>query len=62
MTSLGMNYLNITRGSKDFVKPSWFSSHPVTRVTRFLAHIRLSRSVIVKVDGRRSIGIIRDSR
>jgi hypothetical protein len=62
MTSLGMSYLNITRGNRDFIKSSWFNSHPVMRVTRFLAHIRLGRPVIVKVDGRRSIGIIRDSR
>ena len=62
MTSLGMSYLNITNGGRDFIKPSWFSSQPVMRVTRFLAHIRLSRPVVVKVDGRRSMGVIRDSR
>ena len=62
MTSLGMNYLNITNGTQDFIKPSWFSSRPVMRVTRFLSHIRLNRAVVVKVDGRRSTGIIRDSR
>lgn len=62
MTSLGMNYLNITNGNQDFIKPSWFNSRPVMRVTRFLSHIRLDRAVVVKVDGRRSTGIIRDSR
>jgi CheY-like chemotaxis protein len=62
MTSLGMSYLNITNGGKDFIKPSWFSSRPVMRVTRFLSHIRLNRPVVVKVDGRRSMGVIRDSR
>jgi hypothetical protein len=62
MTSLGMTYLNITSGTKDFIKPSWFSSRPVMRVTRFLSHIRLNRPVVVKVDGRRSTGIILDSR
>ena len=62
MTSLGMNYLNITDGGPDFIKPSWFSSQPVMRVTRFLSHIRLNRPVVVKVDGRRSVGVIRDSR
>jgi len=62
LTSLGMSYLNITDGGRDFIKPSWFSSQPVMRVTRFLSHIRLNRPVAVKVDGRRSIGVIRDSR
>ena len=62
MTSLGMSYLNITDGGRDFIKPSWFSSQPVMRVTRFLSHIRLNRPVVVKVDGRRSLGVIRDSR
>ena len=61
MTSLGMSYLNITGGSRDFIKSSWFSSQPVMQVTRFLSHIRLNRPVVVKVDGRRSIGVIRDS-
>ena len=62
LTSLGMSYLNITAGSEDFIKLGWFASHPVMRVTRFLSHIRLERPVIIKVDGRRSRGIIRDSR
>jgi len=62
MTSLGMTYLNITNGNQDFIKPNWFNSRPVMRVTRFLSHIRLNRPVVVKVDGRRSTGIIRDSR
>ncbi len=62
LTSLGMNYLNITAGGEDFIKLGWFASHPVTRVTRFLSHIRLERPVVIKVDGRRSCGIIRDSR
>jgi CheY-like chemotaxis protein len=62
MTSLGMSYLNITDGGRDFIKPSWFSAQPVMRVTRFLSHIRLNRPVVVKVDGRRSVGVIRDSR
>ncbi len=62
LTSLGMSYLNITAQSEDFIKPGWFASHPVMRVTRFLSHIRLERPVIVKVDGRSSRGILRDSR
>lgn len=61
MTSLGMSYLNITKGSRDFIKASWFNAQPVMDVTRFLSHIRLNRPVVVKVDGRRSTGIIRDS-
>ena len=61
MTSLGMSYLNITAGSDDFIKPSWFNAQPVMDVTRFLSHIHLSRPVVVKVDGRRSTGIIRDA-
>ncbi len=56
------DYLNITKGTQDFIKPNWFNSRPVMRVTRFLSHIRLNRPVVVKVDGRRSTGIIRDSR
>ncbi len=62
MTSLGMNYLNITRDTRDFIEPSWFNSRPVMRVTRYLSHIRLNRPVVVKVDGRHSTGIILDSR
>ncbi len=62
LTSLGMSYFNITADSEDFIKLGWFASHPVMRVTRFLSHIRLERPVVIKVDGRRSCGIIRDSR
>ncbi|MDJ0808687.1 MAG: PEP/pyruvate-binding domain-containing protein [Desulfobacterales bacterium] len=62
LTSLGMSYLNITADSDDFIKPGWFASHPVMRVTRYLSHIRLERPMIIKVDGRSSRGIIRDSR
>lgn len=62
LTSLGMSYLNITAESDDFIKFGWLASHPVMRTTRFLSHIRLERPVVIKVDGRRSCGIIRDSR
>jgi len=62
MTSLGMSYFNITGQDRDFIKSGWFNSRPVMRVTRFLSHIRLNRPVVVKVDGRCSTGVIRDSR
>jgi hypothetical protein len=62
LTSLGMSYLNITAESGDFIKFGWLASHPVMRTTRFLSHLRLERPVVIKVDGRRSCGIIRDSR
>jgi CheY-like chemotaxis protein len=60
MTSLGMGYFNIV-GREDFINFSWFASHPVQRVTRYLSHIRLERPVRVKLDGRNSQGIICDS-
>jgi DNA-binding NarL/FixJ family response regulator len=62
MTSLGMSYFNITGQDRDFIKSGWFNSRPVMRVTRFLSHIHLNRPVVVKVDGRCSTGVIRDSR
>jgi hypothetical protein len=61
MTSIGMGYFNISAGGEDFINFSWFASHPVLRVTRYLSHIRLDRPVRVKLNGRNSQGIICDS-
>ena len=58
ITSLGINYLNVNEHKKDFLDWEWLSSFPVTQESEFIAHIYNTKPFILKVDGRRSVGVL----
>jgi hypothetical protein len=58
IASLGMGYLTIREGTEDVLDWSWLQSQPVHKVTRFLSLVRVETPLAVKVDGRRSTGVI----
>ena len=58
VTSLGINYLTVAGNGGEFVNWDWLASQPVVRETGYLKHLRLARPFSLKVDGRRSHGVI----
>jgi hypothetical protein len=58
ITSLGVNYLMVFQEEKDTLDWPWLASLPRETETPLLAHIRLNRALTLKVDGRRSLGIV----
>jgi CheY-like chemotaxis protein len=58
VTSLGINYLTVTGHGAEFIKWDWLAAQPVIKETGYLAHLRLDRPFSLKVDGRRSHGVI----
>ena len=58
ITSLGISYLNTSEGGEDFIDWEWLKSLPVTTQTPHLIHIRTSEPLIVKIDGKKSRGVI----
>lgn len=58
VTTLGINYLTVADNGSDFIKWDWLNSQQRSTETKFLAHVRLERPFTLKVDGRKSRGVI----
>ncbi len=58
ITTLGINYLTVTSNGKDFLNWDWISSLKETTTSKYLVRVRLDSPVILKVDGRKSHGLI----
>jgi hypothetical protein len=54
ITTLGINYVNVSDNREDYLDWKWLTSRPVTRETTFVSHVKLDRPIILKVDGRSS--------
>ena len=59
MTALGISYFNISPGAPDFFDWRWLTAQPIALENEYAAHVRLSRPLVVKVDGRSSSGLIK---
>ncbi len=58
ITSLGIPYLTVTEGAKDFIDWEWLVRRPVARETPFVRHVRLDSPLSIRVDGRKSEAVI----
>jgi hypothetical protein len=58
ITSLGINYFTVFHEKKDRIDWQWLTRLPVTSETQMVAHVRLDSAMMLKVDGRRSLGIV----
>lgn len=58
LVSLGISYLNIVRQEPDYFNWPWLTDRKVFRETDFVSHVRLSKPIVLKVDGRSSSGVI----
>ena len=58
ITSLGIHYITVTEGSEDYLDWEWLNSFRAIQETTYLRHIRLEKSLILKIDGRKSQCVI----
>ncbi len=58
ITTLGINYITVSRATKGSVDWQWLSVLPRVSESTFVAHIRLENPLTLKVDGRRSRCVI----
>ncbi len=64
ITALGIQYFTADEVSgeqskmEDFINLEWLHSLPAKKETQFLCHISLKKPILIKVDGRRSQGVI----
>jgi hypothetical protein len=54
ITTLGIAYATIADGKKDFLKWDWLNALPRAEETRYVAHVRLAKPFVLKIDGRSS--------
>ena len=58
VTTLGVNYITVLDNGTDFIDWDWLSSLPEKFSNEHLTHVRLEKSFVLKVDGRRSRCVI----
>ncbi len=58
ITSLGINYLNVGRHPSDHLDRKWIEGLAVATETEYVLHLANPRPLTLKVDGRKSIGVI----
>lgn len=58
ITSMGVPYITITEGTKEFLKWEWIESLTPVNETAHVKHVRTEHPMVVKIDGRTSQGII----
>ncbi|MBR5470334.1 MAG: phosphoenolpyruvate synthase [Paludibacteraceae bacterium] len=59
LTSFGVSYLTINPYNNDgFYDLDYLNSLPVHEETTYLRHVRFKKPIVIKVDGRKSLGVI----
>jgi hypothetical protein len=51
---LGITYAKVPENNASFVNWSWLTSLPIVNETKFVAHVKLAKPFVLKVDGRSS--------
>lgn len=59
ITTLGIDYIMVTQGGGDVLDWAWLQSLPKVEETTHVARVRLDRPYVLKVDGSRSLCVIR---
>jgi hypothetical protein len=58
ITTLGINYITVAAGDGGRLDWDWLVSLPRLSDTTYIAHVRLETPLMLKVDGRQSMGVI----
>ena len=58
ITSLGISYFTTSQNKEDFIDWKWLQSLPAAKETTYLKHIKLTKPLTIKIDGKKSRGII----
>ena len=59
LTAMGISYLCVTRRPEDKFDWPWLTGQPRMQHNEMVHHVRLRHPLQIKVDGRRSLGVIR---
>jgi hypothetical protein len=58
ITSLDISYLSAATNGRDFVDWIWLKAQPAETTTTHLRHVKLSRPLTIKIDGKKSEAVI----
>ncbi len=58
ITTLGISYITVNDKEGDFLDWNWLKSLPLAGETAHVAHVHLNKPFVVKVDGKKSLGVI----
>jgi len=58
ITSLDISYLTASGNERDFVDWDWLKAQPTGTATAHLRHVKLTQPLTIKIDGKKSEGVI----
>ena len=58
LVSLGISYLSVSSRSADYIDWDWLAGQKTHAEKDFVAHVRLTRPVLLRVDGRNARAVI----
>jgi hypothetical protein len=58
ITSLDISYLTTSANGEDFLDWNWLKAQPAAAATRYLRHLRLTKPLTLKIDGKRTQAVI----
>jgi hypothetical protein len=58
ISTLGISYINVGSNQEDFLDWDWLTSITPVDSSRFIAHVRLEKPIVLKVDGRVSKSVL----
>jgi len=58
LTTLGISYITVNDNQGDFINWAWLTALAPIDTSRFVAHVKLDRPFVLKVDGRVSKGVM----
>jgi len=58
LTTLGISYITVSDNQDDFIDWDWLTALTPVDISRFVAHVKLERPFVLKVDGRVSQGVM----
>ena len=58
ITSLDISYLTASGNGGDFVDWDWLKAQPAETAAAYTRHVRLPRPLTIKIDGKKSEGVI----
>lgn len=58
ITSLGISYFTTSQNKADFIDWKWLQSLPAAKETTYLKHVKHTKPLAIRIDGKKSRGII----
>lgn len=58
ITSIGISYITVPQGGRDFIDWEWLNSLPAETETEFVRHVKLKNAITILIDGKKTCAVL----